>query len=251
MFERFSDDARRVVVLAQEEARLLSHDHIGTEHLLLGLLAERDGMAAEVLRSLDVDLDDARAQVLEMVGDGGAVLSGHIPFTPRAKKVLELSLREAMHLGHTYIGTEHILLGLCAEAQGVGALVLDTFGADLEHVRTAVLAALDGREGRPRMEYRTGPPLRSMSQVATMRAGPGPVVRPTPRCAMCGRDEERCEHVLVAGGMRICSDCARARPRSSTRCHRTRPSSCAIAARSSRRPTRTRRSPPSSGPSMR
>ena len=115
MFERFTDRARRVVVLAQEEARLLNHNYIGTEHLLLGLIYEGEGVAARVLESLDVSLADARAEVEEIIGHGGQSPSGHIPFTPRAKKVLEMALREALKLGHNYIGTEHILLGLIGE----------------------------------------------------------------------------------------------------------------------------------------
>ena len=132
MFERFTDRARRVVVLAQEEARLLNHNYIGTEHLLLGLIDEEEGVAARgVLESLDVSLADARAQVEEIIGHGGQSPSGHIPFTPRAKKVLEMALREALQLGHNYIGTEHILLGLIREGEGVAAQVLSTFGLDL------------------------------------------------------------------------------------------------------------------------
>ena len=117
MFERFTDRARRVVVLAQEEARLLNHNYIGTEHLLLGLICEDEGVAARVLESLDVSLEDARVQVEEIIGPGGQSPSGHIPVTPRAKKVLEMALREALQLGHNYIGTEHILLGSSARAR--------------------------------------------------------------------------------------------------------------------------------------
>ena len=124
MFERFTDRARRVVVLAQEEARMLSHNYIGTEHILLGLIHEGDGIAAKALESLGVSLEAVRAQVEEIIGQGQQAPSGHIPFTPRAKKVLELSLREALQLGHNYIGTEHILLGLIREGEGVAAQVL-------------------------------------------------------------------------------------------------------------------------------
>ena len=124
MFERFTDRARRVVVLAQEEARMLSHNYIGTEHILLGLIHEGEGVAAKALESLDISLEAVRAQVEEIIGQGQQAPSGHIPFTPRAKKVLELSLREALQLGHNYIGTEHILLGLIREGEGVAAQVL-------------------------------------------------------------------------------------------------------------------------------
>jgi ATP-dependent Clp protease ATP-binding subunit ClpA len=131
MFERFTDRARRVIVLAQEEARLLNHNYIGTEHLLLGLLREGQGVGALALTSLGVSLEGVRAQVEEIIGQGQSAPSGHIPFTPRAKKVLELSLREALQLGHNYIGTEHILLGLIREGEGVAARVLVKLGTDL------------------------------------------------------------------------------------------------------------------------
>ena len=131
MFERFTDRARRVVVLAQEEARLLDHDYIGTEHLLLGLIHEREGLAAKVLESLGISLEEVRTEVQAAVGRGVAAPEGHIAFTPRAKKVLELSLREALQLGHNYIGTEHILLGLIREGRGVAAQVLTRLGADM------------------------------------------------------------------------------------------------------------------------
>ena len=132
MFERFTDRARRVVVLAQEEARMLNHNYIGTEHILLGLIREGDGVAAKALESLGISLEAVRQQVEEIIGQGQQAPSGHIPFTPRAKKVLELSLREALQLGHNYIGTEHILLGLIREGEGVAAQVLVKLGADLE-----------------------------------------------------------------------------------------------------------------------
>ena len=131
MFERFTDRARRVVVLAQEEARMLNHNYIGTEHILLGLIHEGEGVAAKALESLNISLEAVRQQVEEIIGQGQAAPTGHIPFTPRAKKVLELSLREALQLGHNYIGTEHILLGLIREGEGVAAQVLVKLGADL------------------------------------------------------------------------------------------------------------------------
>ena len=144
MFERFTDRARRVVVLAQEEARLLNHNYIGTEHILLGLIHEGEGVAAKALESLGISLDAVRGQVEEIIGQGGSAPSGHIPFTPRAKKVLELSLREALQLGHNYIGTEHILLGLIREGEGVAAQVLVKLGADLSRVRQQVIQLLSG-----------------------------------------------------------------------------------------------------------
>jgi ATP-dependent Clp protease ATP-binding subunit ClpA len=148
MFERFTDRARRVVVLAQEEARILNHNYIGTEHILLGLIHEGEGVAASALESLGISLRAVRSQVEEIIGRGQAVPTGHIPFTPRAKKVLELSLREALQLGHNYIGTEHILLGVIREGEGVGAQVLQTLGADLNLVRQQVIQLLQGYAGK-------------------------------------------------------------------------------------------------------
>src|SRR6266481_3576457 len=148
MFERFTDRARRVVVLAQEEARLLNHNYIGTEHILLGLIHEGEGVAAKALESLGISLEAVRAQVEEIIGHGGQAPSGHIPFTPRAKKVLELSLREALQLGHNYIGTEHILLGLIREGEGVAAQVVVKLGADLNRVRQQVIQLLHGYQGK-------------------------------------------------------------------------------------------------------
>ena len=148
MFERFTDRARRVVVLAQEEARLLNHSYIGTEHILLGLIHEGEGVAAKALESLTISLEAVRAQVEEIIGTGGSSPSGHIPFTPRAKKVLELSLREALQLGHNYIGTEHILLGLIREGEGVAAQVLVKLGADLSRVRQQVIQLLSGYQSQ-------------------------------------------------------------------------------------------------------
>ncbi len=138
MFERFTDRARRVVVLAQEEARMLNHNYIGTEHILLGLIHEGEGVAAKALESLGISLEAVRQQVEEIIGQGQHAPSGHIPFTPRAKKVLELSLREALQLGHNYIGTEHILLGLIRESEGVAAKALESLGISLEAVRQQV-----------------------------------------------------------------------------------------------------------------
>ncbi|WP_332643871.1 ATP-dependent Clp protease ATP-binding subunit [Aeromicrobium sp.] len=148
MFERFTDRARRVVVLAQEEARMLSHNYIGTEHILLGLIHEGEGVAAKALESLDISLEAVRGQVEDIIGQGQQAPSGHIPFTPRAKKVLELSLREALQLGHNYIGTEHILLGLIREGEGVAAQVLVKLGADLNRVRQQVIQLVSGFQGK-------------------------------------------------------------------------------------------------------
>src|SRR5881296_443401 len=144
MFERFTERARQVVVLAQEEARTLKHNYIGTEHILLGLLREEEGLAARVLESLDITVERVRAQVVRIVGSGEEVTSGQIPFTPRAKKVLELALREALSLGHNYIGTEHILLGLVRENEGVAARILLDFDADADKIRNEIIRMLSG-----------------------------------------------------------------------------------------------------------
>ncbi|WP_120005599.1 ATP-dependent Clp protease ATP-binding subunit [Nesterenkonia muleiensis] len=152
MFERFTDRARRVVVLAQEEARMLNHNYIGTEHILLGLIHEGEGVAAKALESLDINLQGVREKVQEKIGPGQNAPSGHIPFTPRAKKVLELSLREALQLGHNYIGTEHILLGLIREGEGVAAQVLVEMNADLNKVRQQVIQLLSGYSGGDQQE---------------------------------------------------------------------------------------------------
>jgi ATP-dependent Clp protease ATP-binding subunit ClpC len=149
VFERFTDRARRVVVLAQEEARRLNHNYIGTEHLLLGLIREGEGVAAKALESLGISLEAVRQQVEEIIGRGQSAPTGPIPFTPRAKKVLELSLREALEFGHNYIGTEHLLLGLIREREGVGAEALEKCGAVPEKVRTEVISILAGHEPEP------------------------------------------------------------------------------------------------------
>ena len=161
MFERFTDRARRVVVLAQEEARMLEHNYIGTEHLLLGLIHEGEGVAAKALRALDVDLDTLRREVESLVGRGQQPTKGHIPFTPAAKKVLELALRESVQLGHEYIGTEHLLLGLLREGEGPGAQVLQQRGIELNTVRQEVVRLLHGyqaSEGRRGRRARPGRP---------------------------------------------------------------------------------------------
>lgn len=150
MFERFTDSARRVIVLAQDEARMLNHNWIGTEHILLGLIREKEGAAAQTLESFGVPIEAVRERVNEMVGPGSVVVAGHIPFTPRAKKVLELSLREAQQLGDTYIGTEHLLLGLIREGEGLGAQVLQGLDADLSLVRSRVIEMATGEAASDR-----------------------------------------------------------------------------------------------------
>jgi ATP-dependent Clp protease ATP-binding subunit ClpC len=166
LFERFTDRARRVVVLAQEEARLLNHNYIGTEHILLGLIHEGEGVAARALEGMGISLESVRSQVVEIIGQGAQAPSGHIPFTPRAKKVLELSLREALQLGHNYIGTEHILLGLIREGEGVAAQVLQKLGAELHKVRQTVIQLLSGSQS----EEAPGPESPSSGR----RGGGGP-----------------------------------------------------------------------------
>ena len=166
MFERFTDRARRVVVLAQEEARMLNHNYNGTEHILLGLIHEGEGVAAKALESLGISLEAVRQQTEEIIGQGQQAPSGHIPFTPRAKKVLELSLREALQLGHNYIGTEHILLGLIREGEGVAAQVLVRLGADLNRVRQQVIQLLHGYQG----QERPGPVPRERTPLSRVRA---------------------------------------------------------------------------------
>jgi ATP-dependent Clp protease ATP-binding subunit ClpC len=179
MFERFTDGARRVVVLAQEEAMLLNHNYIGTEHLLLGLIHEDEGVAARALQSLDVSLDAVRTEVREIIGEGTAPPMGHIPFTPRAKKVLELSLREALQLGHNYIGTEHILLGLVREGEGVAAQVLVKMAGAAGAIRTKVVELLAaGGEAQERLP---GAELRVERPPEPEPEGPGAI-----RCPKCG-----------------------------------------------------------------
>jgi ATP-dependent Clp protease ATP-binding subunit ClpC len=174
MFERFTERARRVVVLAQEESRLLGHNYIGTEHLLLGLLAEQQGVAARALRSLGITLDAAREQVREIIGPGQQEVRGHIPFTPRAKKILELSLREALKLGSEVISTEHLLLGLVDEGAGVGAQILERLGAAAPAVREAVIILAEAEPEpepatpeagvRRTFAYKAGPPVEAPAE---------------------------------------------------------------------------------------
>ncbi|KMV13635.1 hypothetical protein ACT17_34345 [Mycolicibacterium conceptionense] len=158
MFERFTTRARRVVVLAQEHARMLRHNYVGTEHLLLGLISEDEGVAARALRSLDISLDTASAQLVQIIGEGVQAPAGHIPFTPRAKQVLELAGREALQLGHTYVGTEHVLLGLLREGKGIGAQILVALDVDLNTLRGRVIELLGDdqpaeKTGRPFVRY--------------------------------------------------------------------------------------------------
>jgi ATP-dependent Clp protease ATP-binding subunit ClpC len=182
VFERFTDRARRVVVLAQEEARMLNHNYIGTEHLLLGLIQEGEGVAAQALDALGISLEDARRDIEEIIGQGPAVPTGHIPFTPRAKKVLEFALREALQLGHNYIGTEHILLGLVREGEGIAAQVLQKLGADLARVREIVVELLPGSS-----ESAGRSPRRRRSRRTTEVAPSGTPVSPEdfPTCSSC------------------------------------------------------------------
>ncbi len=192
VFERFTDRARRVVVFAQEEARSLRHNYIGTEHILLGLLREEEGVGPRALESVDIHLDAVRTRVAEIVGEGQVAPAAHIPFTPRAKKVLELSLREALQLGHNYIGTEHILLGLIREGEGVAAQVLGLLGADLENVRGAVMELLEGPVG-------TDPGTASYEEPEGPRLRRG--FRTRPRTRTRGADGPHCPscHVLLEG----------------------------------------------------
>jgi ATP-dependent Clp protease ATP-binding subunit ClpC len=164
VFERFTERSRQVVVLAQDEARRLKHNYIGTEHILLGLLREEEGLAARVLESVNVTADQVRGEVARIVGEGDEVTTGQIPFTPRTKKVLELSLREALGLGHNYIGTEHILLGIVRENEGVAARILLDSGADAEKIRNEVIRMLSSPVGTmPPSEPVPWPPATSVA----------------------------------------------------------------------------------------
>jgi ATP-dependent Clp protease ATP-binding subunit ClpC len=169
MFERFTDRARRVMVLAQEEAGMLNHNHIGTEHLLLGLIHEGGGVAARALESLGISLEAVRQQVEEIIGRGQQATAGRIPFTPRAKKVLELSRREALAMGHNYVGTEHILLGLIREGDGVAAQVLVRMGADLNRVRQQVILILSAQQDKD--EPKSGRAARRASKAGRRQHG--------------------------------------------------------------------------------
>jgi hypothetical protein len=169
VFERFTERARQVVVLAQDEARALGHNYIGTEHLLLGILREEEGIAARVLEALDVSLEEVRAEVVRIIGSGEELATGQIPFTPRGKKVLELALREALSLGHNHIGTEHILLGLVREGEGVAMQILLGFDADADTIRNEVIRALAGPAGA-RFEHVAPLPPDLQEEVERVRA---------------------------------------------------------------------------------
>ena len=200
MFERFTERARQVVVLAQDEARALKHNYIGTEHILLGLLREEEGLAARVLESLDITVEEVRAQVARIVGQGDEVTTGQIPFTPRAKKVLELALREALSLGHNYIGTEHILLGLVRENEGVAARILLDFDADAEKIRNEIIRMLSG-PGRRQQGSGGGPARRRRARSCS-----------TSSAATSPRRPRRASSIRSSG----------ARPRSSASCRSSR-----------------------------
>ncbi len=200
MFERFTDRARRVLVLAQEEARLLNHSFIGTEHILLGLIDEGEGVAARALAEMGVSLEVARRKVEETIGVSGSAPSGSPPFTPRAKKVLELSLREALQLGHNYIGTEHLLLGLVREGEGVGAQVLVSLGADHARVRQHVIQLVSGHPGSEPVggvvmqSHSVGDAVGASQMVACSFCGRRP---PASGRIVCGRDRTYiCEHCV-------------------------------------------------------
>ena len=210
MFERFTERARHVVVLAQDEARMLGHNYIGTEHILLGLLREEDGIAARVLDSLEIMVEEVRAQVVHLTGQGHDEVTGQIPFTPRAKHVLELALREGLALGHNYIGTEHILLGLVRETEGVAARILHDFGADAETIQRAVVRMLSGPA--PALAVKPDPRLgsrRSGQATGGLRrpaqAGPARLTRGARNVLLLAQDEARalkhaqvgCEHILL------------------------------------------------------
>jgi ATP-dependent Clp protease ATP-binding subunit ClpC len=194
MFERFTERARQVVVLAQDEARTLKHNHIGTEHILLGLLREEDGVAGRVLEALGVTVEAVRAQVARIVRQGDEVVTGQIAFTPRAQKVLELGLREALSLGHDYIATEHILLGLVRENEGVAARILLEFDADADRIRTEVISRLS----------------------APSRRTPEPIRQIVIACPACGRgletvmrDRSGSSLDVSAEGDRTCPNCGK------------------------------------------
>jgi ATP-dependent Clp protease ATP-binding subunit ClpA len=203
VFERFTDRARRVVVLAQEEARLLNHNFIGTEHVLLGMLAEGEDIAAEVLASADISLDAARSKVEAIGRRGSSSPSGHIPFTPRAKKVLEYALREALQLGDSFIGTEHLLLALLREGQGIAVQVLVNLGADLDWVREQVVAlAGEGRTAPSQAEEFDRPVLQkpeiqpaSSSRTALLH------------CSFCNEPQDRVAKLIAGPGVYICDRC--------------------------------------------
>lgn len=209
MFERFTDRARRVLVLAQEEARLLDHSFLGTEHILLGLIDESEGVAARALRELSVSAENVREKVKETIGLSEIYSTGSPPFTPRAKKVMELSLREALQLGHSYIGTEHLLLGIVREGEGVAAQVLVSLGADLPRVRQEVMDLLLPEGSQAVRSFRENPPNQRVgwqSVAGPIRAVGGPMGW-RDACSFCGRDLWEVERYVSAGSGTICEDC--------------------------------------------
>jgi hypothetical protein len=199
VFERFTDRARRVLILAQEEARLLNHGFIGTEHILLGLIHEGDGVAARALRELDITLPAVREKVVETIGLSGTAPSGP-PFTPRAKKVFELALREAMQLGHSYIGTEHLLLGVVREGEGVAAQALVSLGADLPRVRQEVIRLLSGHGGTR--------PVGPEASIFPFR-GAGPRRPGLVACSFCGLGPPESGRLVSGDNAFICERCIR------------------------------------------
>jgi hypothetical protein len=200
VFERFTDRARRVLVLAQEEARLLNHGFIGTEHILLGLIHEGEGVAARALRELDITLPAVRAKVEETIGLPGTAPSGSPPFTPRAKKVLELALREALQLGHSYIGTEHLLLGVVREGEGVAAQALVSLGVDLDRVRQEVIQLLSGHEGTR--------PVGPEASIFPFRGG-GPGRPGLVACSFCGLRPPESGRLISGDNAFMCERCIR------------------------------------------
>ena len=199
MFERFTDRARRVLVLAQEEARLLHHEFIGTEHILLGLIHEGDGVAANALEQMGIELEDVRSKVEETIGLSAVAdvaTAGSPPFTPRAKKVLDLAMREALQLGHNYIGTEHILLGIVGEGEGVGAQVLTSLGADPARVRQEVLNLVSSRQASGEPGY---PPWEGD------HGRTGRIVA----CSFCRRQSPDTGRLIAGQGAFICEHCVR------------------------------------------
>jgi ATP-dependent Clp protease ATP-binding subunit ClpA len=204
MFERFTDKARRAVVLAQEEARRMEHNYIGTEHVLLGLLSMPDGVAAVALSRFDLDLDAGRDDVLQIIGMGKKASKGHIPFTPRAKKCLELALREALQLGHNYIGTEHILLGLIREGDGVAAQIVKRHAGDLEVARQAVLDIIppssggQGRRWRRRRQFGPEPVRLETEESGDLRTTPAADASLEEAARLAGAGPVGSHHMLLA-----------------------------------------------------
>ncbi len=203
MFERFTDRARRVVVLAQEEARLLNHNFIGTEHVLLGMLAEGEGIAAQVLVSADISLDAARSKVEAIGRRGSSTPPGHIPFTPRAKKVLEYALREALQLGDNFIGTEHLLLALLREGQGIAIQALVNLGADLDWVREQVIEIAGGGRTAVFETEEFDQPVLQKPAIQPASATYKSVLH----CSFCNEPQDRVAKLIAGPGVYICDRC--------------------------------------------